>query len=204
MNATQRLSYLPLAKLWLPRRTWIRDALLVLGGSLLVALLAQVSVPLPFTPVPFTGQTLGVLLVGAALGSRLGSLSMLLYLVEGGVGLRFFAGGGSGLGVLLSVDGGYLIACPLAAALVGYAVERFGADRRALGVLVAFALGSATFYLLGVSGLSLVLAASGHPVSLGTALQLGMWPFLPGDLIKALLAAALLPGSWALVQRRRD
>jgi len=196
---TQVLPYLPLAKALWPRRSLGRDLALVLSGSLFVALLAQVSLPLPFTPVPLTGQTLGVLLVGAALGSRLGFLALLAYLVEGGLGLPFFAGGTGGLAKLLGPTGGYLLAFPLAAGLVGLLVERFGADRSFLKTLLAMLAGNLLIYALGVPWLGAFLAGVGKYPGLAGLLSMGMIPFLPGDLVKAVLAALLLPSAWRLI-----
>jgi biotin transport system substrate-specific component len=196
---TQVLPYLPLAKALWPRRSLGGDLALVLSGSLFVALLAQVSLPLPFTPVPITGQTLGVLLVGAALGSRLGFLALLAYLVEGGLGLPFFAGGTGGLAKLLGPTGGYLLAFPLAAGLVGLLVERFGADRSFLKTLLAMLAGNLLIYALGVPWLGAFLAGVGKYPGLAGLLSMGMIPFLPGDLVKAVLAALLLPSAWRLI-----
>ncbi|MGQ9511418.1 MAG: biotin transporter BioY [Thermaceae bacterium] len=199
---TEVLPYVPLVKTLWPKRTLARDAVLVLAGSLFVALMAQISIPLPFTPVPITGQTLGVLLVGAALGSRLGFLALLAYLVEGGLGLPFFAGGASGVTRFFGPTGGYLLAFPLAAGLVGLLVERFGADRSFLLTLVAMLLGNLLIYALGVPWLGAWLAGAGKYAGVGDVLAKGMIPFIPGDLTKAVLAALLLPSAWRLVGRR--
>src|ERR671916_391327 len=110
---------------------WTRSALLVAGFSLLTALAAQVVVPLPFTPVPLTGQTFAVLLTGALLGSRLGALAMALYVFEGAIGLPFFRGGAGGFGHFSGVTAGYLLAFPAAAFVTGHLSER-GWDRRFL------------------------------------------------------------------------
>ncbi|MGQ9693084.1 MAG: biotin transporter BioY [Thermaceae bacterium] len=199
---TEVLPYVPLVKTLWPKRTLARDSVLVLAGSLFVALMAQISIPLPFTPVPITGQTLGVLLVGAALGSRLGFLALLAYLVEGGLGLPFFAGGASGVTRFFGPTGGYLLAFPLAAGLVGLLVERFGADRSFLLTLVAMLLGNLLIYALGVPWLGAWLAGAGKYAGVGDVLAKGMIPFIPGDLTKAVLAALLLPSAWRLVGRR--
>ncbi len=175
---------------------WGRDALLVLTFSLVTALSAQVAVPLPWTPVPVTGQTFGVLLTGALLGPRLGALALLLYLVEGTCGLPFFAGGGFGPARLLGSTGGYLLAFPLAAALVGWLATR-GWDRQPLLMLAAMLLGSAVIYMLGAAQLA-------HFVGAPRAFTIaGILPFLPGDIVKALLAAGLLPLGWTWIGRRR-
>lgn len=201
-NQTQTLPYTPLAKTLWPHRSLLRDTGLVLGGSLFVALLAQVAIPLPFTPVPITGQTFGVLLIGAALGSRLGFLALLAYLVEGGLGLPFFAGGAGGIAKFVGPTGGYLLAFPLAAGLVGYCVERFGADRSFFKTLAAMPLGSLLIYALGVSWLGAYLMGLGKYPGLSGLLAMGMIPFLPGDLTKAVLAALLLPSAWGWLGRR--
>lgn len=171
-----------------------RDAFLVLGFSLLTALSAQITIPLPFSPVPLTGQTFGVLLTGALLGPRLGACALLLYLAEGSLGLPFFAGGAGGAARLLGPTGGYLLAYPIAAALTGWLAER-GWDRRPLTMLAAMLLGSLVIYTFGAVQLS-------YFVSVDRALQLGVWPFLPGDALKALLAAGLLPLGWKMVRRK--
>lgn len=199
---TQPLPHVPLAKTLWPTRSFGRDLSLVLAGSLFVALLAQVSIPLPFTPVPLTGQTLGVLLVGAALGSRLGFLALLAYLLEGALGLPVFAGGTGGLAKVLGPTGGFLLAFPLAAGLVGLLVERFGLDRSFLGTLLAMLLGNALLYLLGLPWLWAWLTGAGKTVGLSGLLAMGFFPFIPGDLAKAVLAAALLPSAWRFLGRR--
>ncbi len=202
MKETQPLPYVPLAKTLWPTRSFARDLSLILLGSLFVALLAQVAIPLPFTPVPITGQTLGVLLVGAALGSRLGFLSLLAYLLEGAMGLPVFAGGTGGLAKILGPTGGFLLAFPLAAGLVGLLVERFGLDRSFLGTLLAMLLGNALLYLLGLPWLWAWLTGAGKAVGLSGLLAMGFFPFIPGDLLKAVLAAALLPSAWRFLGRR--
>jgi biotin transport system substrate-specific component len=174
--------------------TLARDLLLVGAGSLVMAGLAQVSIPLPFTPVPITGQTLGVLLVGASLGSIRGAASMLLYLFEGGMGLPFFNGGASGFSVFAGPTGGYLIGFVFAAYVVGLLAER-GLDRRFGSAVLAFAAGEAIVYLFGVPWLATFVGPD-------KALTAGFWPFLPGAIIKAALAGALLPSAWRAVGAR--
>lgn len=174
-----------------PGRTLARDAALTLAGSLLLALLAQLAVPLPFTPVPVTGQTYGVLLVGALLGSRRGALSLLLYLAEGGLGLPVLAGGRPGWPT--GPTGGYLLGFVAAAFVVGWLAER-GWDRRFGRAAAAMAIGELVIYLVGLPWLALHVGAD-------RAVPLGLLPFLPGDAVKLLLAAASLPIGWALVGR---
>ncbi len=172
-----------------PAQAWTRDAILVIAFSLLNALCAQIAFVLPGTPVPVTGQTFGVLLTGALLGPRLGAAALVLYLTEGACGLPVFAPTGAGAFTL-----GYLAAFPLAAALVGWLASR-GWDRRPLTMLLAMALGSVVIYTLGAGWLA-------HFVGASHALALGVAPYLPGDVLKALLAAGLLPLGWKLLGTR--
>ena len=172
----------------------IRDAALVLGGAGLVGAAAQVSVPLPFTPVPLTGQTFAVLVVGAALGWRRGLASMLVYLLAGVAGAPWFAGGSSGAG---GASFGYVVGFLLAAAAMGR-LAALGGDRKPLRMFGLMLVGSALIYAVGVPWLALAL----H-VGVGTAISLGLVPFLIGDMVKALAAALLLPTAWKLVEATR-
>ncbi|GEM_PF-93400 len=169
----------------------VRDILLILGGSLLVALMAQVKIPLPFTPVPLTGQTFAVLLVGAALGSRRGAASLLLYLAQGMLGLPVFAGGAGGPAYLFGPTGGYLVGFVCAAFLVGRLAEN-GQDKRFRTALLVFLVGELVIYLCGVSWLAV------H-IGFEKALTAGLLPFLPGDAVKLLAAALALPAAWKLI-----
>jgi biotin transport system substrate-specific component len=174
---------------------WARGLALVSAFSLLTALSAQVAIPLPWTPVPLTGQTFAVLLTGALLGSRLGALAMVAYLIEGASGLPFFAAGGSGLQRLLfSPTSGYLLSYPAAAFVVGLLAER-GWDRRFTTAAVAMAAGSIVILLGGWAWLSRFFGMAGAWVA-------GVAPFLVGDCIKIALAAAVLPSGWALLKRK--
>ena len=173
---------------------WTRSALVVVGFSLLTAAAAQVVVPLPFTPVPLTGQTFAVLLTGALLGPRLGALAMLAYLAEGAAGLPFFRGGAGGVGHLAGPTAGYLFAFPAAAYVTGYLAER-GWDRRFLTAAAAMALGSFVILAGGWAWLALMFKGGAE------AFRLGVAPFLPGDVLKIALAAAVLPTGWALLRR---
>ncbi|GAC1546824.1 MAG: biotin transporter BioY [Herpetosiphon sp.] len=168
----------------------------VVGASLLVALGARVAIPLPFTPVPITAQTLMVLLAGALLGWKRGGLAMMAYIAEGAAGLPVFAGGHSGIAWLVGPTGGYLLSYPLAAALTGWLAER-GWDRHIVGSAAAMLLGNIVIYLIGVPWLAhqKVLPAS-------IAMQ-GVLPFLPGDLVKVLVATIVLPGGWSLIGKDR-
>ena len=177
-------------------RALLRDGLLVVGFSIFLALCAQVSFYLPFTPVPITLQTLAVLLTGAALGSKRGALAMLIYLAEGAIGLPVFAGGVGGFLGLLGVTAGYLWSFPIAAFVVGLLCER-GLDRRIVTSALAMLPGTLIIYAIGVTWLGIML----H-ISFLKALSFGLVPFIPGDLLKLVIAAALLPIAWAIVRRR--
>jgi biotin transport system substrate-specific component len=172
----------------------IKDGLLVVGFSLFLALCAQVSFYLPFTPVPITLQTLAVLLTGAALGSRRGGLAMLVYLAEGAVGLPVFAGGVGGFIKLFGFTAGYLWAFPVAAFVVGLLCER-RLERKFLTSALVMLVGSLIIYAIGVSWLAVTL----H-VDLFKAFTLGMLPFIPGDIVKIVFAALLLPTAWSIVR----
>jgi len=166
----------------------------VIGGSLLVAALAQVQFHLPFTPIPVTGQTLGVLLVGAALGPELAVASILLYVAEGAAGLPFFAGGDHGWSVLAlsSPSGGYLWGFVAMGAVVG-ALARRGWDRTLRSSISAMLIGEIVLYAVGVPWLAAALG-----ISVQRALALGLYPFVLGDVLKLLAAAGLLPAAWRL------
>ena len=161
----------------------------MLGFALFTALLARVSIPLGFTPVPITGQTLAVLLTGAALGSRRGASSMTLYLVAGAL-LPVYAGGGSGL-VWNLASGGYIIGFIPAAYVVGFLCER-GWDRR-VWIILAMLAGNIVLYIPGLIWLAFF-------VPVGKVLELGLYPFIPGDLIKLSIASLMLPTAWALLR----
>jgi biotin transport system substrate-specific component len=178
------------------------NAAVVVAGSLVVAGLAQIKIHLGFTPVPITGQTLGVLLVGASLGPGLGAASLLLYIGEGAVGLPFFAGGAHfAHGLVFPVctsDGasaGYLWGFVAAAGVVGW-LSRLGWDRRLATAIAAMFIGEIILYAGGIPWLD---AACGLPAQKG--LSLGLYPFVIGDTIKLLFAAGLLPTAWGLLRR---
>jgi len=178
----------------LPRRSILVDASLIIWGSLFVAALAQLSIPLQ--PVPVTGQTFAVLLVGMVLGSRRGALALAAYLAEGLAGLPVFAEARSGLGTVLGPTGGYLVGFIAAAWLVGLLAER-GFDRRLIKTFSAMVAGNMVIYVFGLAWLSTFPFVGGLLGESGL-LTLGMMPFLIGDGIKAALAALLLPSAWRL------
>jgi len=175
------------------RSTWLAEAALIVFGALFIAALAQVRIPLQ--PVPITGQTLAVLLVGMALGSRRGPLAVLAYLSMGATGLPFFTGGQSGLAYMAGATGGYLVGFIAAAFVVGWLAER-GWDRTLAKTLVAMVIGNAVIYLFGVSWLATIVGGFGGPSG---SLALGLYPFLLGDALKALAAALLLPAAWMML-----
>lgn len=192
-------------RLWSPptarHRAAVRAVALTVGFALLTAALAQFELKLSFTPVPITGQTLGVLLAGGTLGWRLGAASQLLYWAFGLVGLPFYAGGTGGWTSGTGATMGYLVGFVVAAGAIGYLAER-KQDRNLASSWSAMALGSIIIYTFGAGWLAHKLNV---PVATGdtNALTLGVTPFLIGDLIKLLLAGALLPATWATIDRTK-
>lgn len=176
------------------KMAWLYDLALVAGGSVLIALCTQIAVGYP---VPWTGQTFAVLLVGALFGSRRGAMCVLAYLLEGFAGLPVFSHGRAGLAVLFGPTGGYLVGFVLAAYLVGRLAER-GWDRRPATTILAMALGNVALYSCGLAWLSCLVYVFGQ--SLGNVLAVGLYPFLPGDIVKIALATALLPAGWKLIR----
>ena len=172
----------------------VRQVGLVIGFSLMTALSAQVVIPIG--PVPITGQTFAVLLTGALLGSRLGAMAMIAYLIEGASGLPFFALGHFGLATLLGPSGGYLIAFPAAAFITGAFAEH-GWDRRFFTAAAAMAIGSVVIMLSGWAWFSIVMRTSPTLALFDTIIK-----FVPGDIIKIALAAAALPSGWKLLGSR--
>ena len=168
---------------------WLRDVLLILFGALFVAALAQVKIPLPFTPVPLTGQTFGVLLVGVTLGSKRGAASLLLYIALGALGLPVFAGGASGVAYLSGATLGYLIGFVIAAYVIGLLAEG-GLERSVRTSIVPFLIGTIIIYVCGVTWLAIILG------SFSKAIAAGLLPFLVGDAIKLIAASLALPAAW--------
>ena len=172
----------------------LRTALLIALGIAFLALLAQVRVEIG--PVPITGQTLGVLLLGAAYGAGLGAATLAAYLLVGGLGLPVFTGFGAGFATFAGATGGYLVGFVIAAGLVGWLAQR-GWDRSAAGTAAAMILGNMVIYLCGVAWLSTIAP------DVGTAIVWGVTPFLAGDAVKLAVAVVLLPLAWRLLGERR-
>jgi biotin transport system substrate-specific component len=171
----------------------VRVTLQVALGVTLLALLAQVR--LAIGPVPLTGQTFGVLLLAGAYGMSLGTLTMLAYLGVGSAGLGVFAGGAGGLATFSGTTAGYLVGFVLAALVVGLLAQR-GWDRSFAAMAAAMGVGTVIVYLSGVTWLLVAFAPD-----LATALEWGVWPFVVGDVIKMLAAAALVPTVWRAFTR---
>jgi biotin transport system substrate-specific component len=187
----------------LPRAGWLTDVVLIAGGAGFVALCAQVSIHLSFTPVPITGQTLAAVLVGAALGSLRGSASLLLYLLVGLVGAPVYSDHQHGWAVVSGSTGGYLVGFIAAAALTGWLAER-GWDRRLSSSVSVMLTGNVVIYLFGLAWLHHWLGAHNDGRSWNTTLSDGLYPFVAGDLVKVYIAAAALPVVWKLVRRLKS
>ena len=219
LQATSR----PLLVRALPTGGLLRDAIAVVAATIFLAACAQIAIPLPFTPVPITGQTFAVLLIGAALGSTRGAAAIVLYLLEGAAGLPFFAPSGG------MFTYGYLAGFVPAAYVAGFLCER-GWDRDFRFSLVALLIGNAVIYAIGLPWLASAYGVLGAGIEVSTstpqfwqdvftsgqlgflrgdlaaqAVSTGLLPFVPGDLAKAVLAAAILPSASTFVGRwRRD
>jgi biotin transporter BioY len=177
-----------LARHWVPERSLISDAGLVIAFSLFTGLMAHIQIPLPFTPVPITGQTFAVLLCGALLGARLGTASMLLYITEGAVGLPVFAAAKG------ATTYGYLAGFVAAALIVGWFAD-LGWTKDLPRTIVAMIAGEIAIYFFGLLWLA-------HFVPPTKVLDFGLYPFLIGDAIKLAAAAIVLPAGWRLSRRR--
>ncbi len=168
------------------------DVALVIGGSLLIGLSAQIAVKLPFSPVPITCQTLAVLMAGALLGRIRGSLCVLAYIAEGVAGLPVFALGRGGLAALAGPSGGYLVGFVAAAYITGFLAEK-GWDRRFSTTILAMLLGDAALYAFGLLWLSYLFGFN------SAVLAVGLYPFITGDILKILIAGMMLPSGWKLL-----
>jgi biotin transporter BioY len=169
------------------------DIALILAGSLLIALSAQVAVG---WPVPFTGQTFAVLFIAALLGGKRAVICVTFYLAEGLCGLPVFSAARGGMAMLLGPTGGYLMGFIPAAFVTGWLAQR-GWDRKFVTTVAAMIIGSIIFYSFGLTWLALIIKAQ-------NVLAVGLLPFIPGDILKILLAAALLPAAWKLVEKLKQ
>ena len=174
----------------------VRDAALVTGAALFTALLAQVTLPVPGSPVPITGQTLAVVLTAAALGPFRGLAGQALYVLLGAVGLPFYSEASSGWEVVTGATGGYLLGFLPAAFLIGLAA-RHRADRELWKALPLFLAGQAVVFAIGVPWLAVVA-----DLDAAAALQAGFYPFIAGGIVKALVAGAVMTGAWRSTQGR--
>jgi biotin transport system substrate-specific component len=177
------------------RSAIVYDCTLILAGSVVIAVSAQVAVWLPFSPVPVTGQTLAVLMIGSLLGARRGGLSVLAYVAEGAMGLPVFAGGAGGVMWLIGPTGGYLAGFIAAAVLVGYLAER-GLDRKVWTTVIAMLAGNICIYAFGVLWLTIL--------AVGNKFKIGVYPFIAGDVVKTIVAAFLLPAGWRVLSLFSD
>lgn len=188
--ATLRLAVFPQAGI-------LTDAVLVLAGTAFVAVCAQISITLPFTPVPITGQTFAIVLVGASLGAIRGFSSLFLYWLVGLAGAPVYADQLSGWDTFVGPTGGYIVGFMLAAAATGYLAERRW-DRRFPSSVAAMLTGNVLIYVPGLLWLAHYLGANTQDT-----LEAGLYPFVVGDIIKLYLAGALLPLAWKAVDRMK-
>lgn len=195
MDGEDMLANVTMAGVFRPcekNRAGFYDVALVIGGSLLIGLCAQVAVPLGFSPVPVTGQTFAVLMIGALFGARRGSLAVLAYIIEGAAGLPVFSMGRGGLPMLFGPTGGYLVGFVAAAYITGL-LAQVGWDRRVGTTVLAMVLGNGVIYAFGLLWLCCLMGVN------KAVLVVGLYPFIVGDFLKIGLAAMLLPAGWKLL-----
>ena len=185
----------PLRLAVLPRSTTLVNAALVVGGVLFMALFAQISIPLSWTPVPITGGTFAVAIIGTAYGAYLGGLTLFAYYLAGMAGAPFYADGNSGWDVATGPTAGYLVGFIFAAFAMGWLAERRW-DRRLSSSISLMLCGTVVIYAFGLAWLSYDLGWG-----LNETLEGGLYPFVIGDVIKLYLAAALVPLAWKGVER---
>ncbi|MDB2391316.1 biotin transporter BioY [Alphaproteobacteria bacterium] len=172
-------------------QTRLAKSVMVIVGSLVIALAAQVAIPM--YPVPVTGQTLAILLIGMTYGTRLAGITVALYLFEGAMGLPVFANGAAGALYMFGPTGGYLAGFLIAAITIGFLAER-GMGRTILSTIGAMLVGTAIIYAFGVSWLSMM-------IGLENAVIHGVLPFLYGDVLKAVVAAGIMPFAWKAIKK---
>lgn len=173
-----------LTKQLIKSKSLTTNIVIAFTGSILLALLARLSIPVPFSPVPITGQTFGILFLGAVLGSRIGTLSVVLYLAEGIIGLPVFAGGSMGFLYLFGPTGGYLIGFIPAVYVVGYLSEE-GWTNKFTTTFMTMIIGTAIIFVFGISWLTVTGGFE-------TALSIGLYPYLPGATVKIILATVII------------
>ena len=196
-DGVEMLTNVTVAELFRPRNERLAnyfDPALVLGGSILIALCAQVAVWLPFSPVPVTGQTFAVLVVGVLLGARRGSLAVLMYIAEGAMGLPVFASGRVGPAILVGPTGGYLVGFVVAAYITGLLAES-GWDRRIGTAVLAMMFGNVAIYVFGLLWLGVLFGFSED------ILVMGFYPFVIGEVVKIMLGATVLPLAWKMLEQ---
>jgi biotin transport system substrate-specific component len=177
-----------------PRTIWA-EAVLLAGFNAILVLCSYMAISLPFSPVPITGQTFGVLLVAMALGRVRGTAVVMAYLVEGALGMPVFAGGTAGFVKLFGPTGGYLLGFPLAAYAVGYLADA-GWDKSYFKSVVAMTVGTAIIFVCGLAWLSRIVPS-------GSVIAMGLTPFIAGAAIKVGLASVILPSLWKLIRPLR-
>jgi len=181
--------------------SWISNIILVAAGSALMALSARFSHQFSFSTVPISGQTFGVLLIGALYGSRLGAATLIAYLAEGAAGMPVFSGGHGGIAAISTPSGGYLFGFIIAAFVVGWFAER-GWDR-SRWIVLPMLLGNAVIYVPGIIWLHQQFDIVGKPITWDTTLDYGLWPFVAGDLAKLVAASLAVPAGWSIVESLR-
>ena len=181
--------------------SWISNIILVAAGSALMAISARFSHQFSFSTVPISGQTFGVLLIGALYGSRLGAATLIAYLAEGAAGMPVFSGGHGGIAAISTPSGGYLFGFIIAAFVVGWFAER-GWDR-SRWIVLPMLLGNAVIYVPGIIWLHQQFDIVGKPITWDTTLDYGLWPFVAGDLAKLVAASLAVPAGWSIVESLR-
>jgi biotin transport system substrate-specific component len=196
MSSTVSAPRVLIDSVWTGERGLARDVMLVVGGALVIVAAAQVRLPLPFTPVPLTGQTFAVLLIGALFGAKRGAASAMTYIMLGLMGLPVFSAAPPGPAALFSPTAGYLAGFVGAAWVTGSLAER-GWDRKPWTAALAMLIGSTVIFACGLLWL-------GRYVGWNNVVQQGLLPFIPGDVIKIALATVLLPAGWKLLGSRKS
>jgi biotin transport system substrate-specific component len=182
------------------RSALVYNFVLIAAGSVLIAISAQLAFWVPFSPVPVTGQTFAVLMIGALFGARRGGLCVLAYVLEGAAGLPVGAGGMGGTVWLLGPTGGYLVGFIAAAVLVGYLAEH-GWERKVWTTIIAMLAGNICIYSFGTAWLAVLTVAGREATAMSDLFKVGVYPFIAGDAAKIILAALLLPAGWKVLNK---